>query len=56
MVEIWMKFHLVSDVYCNIVDLYCPIFIYKEWQITLGLHLVLVTQHMQITISIEQVN
>ena len=27
---------------------------YEEWQIVLGLHLVLVTQHKRLTISIEQ--
>jgi hypothetical protein len=45
-----MKDHLVSDCNFNIIS----IFIYKEWQIMLGLHLVLVTLHTQFTISIEQ--
>ena len=30
---------------CNIVNLWCPIFFYKEWQIMLGLHLVFATLH-----------
>ena len=31
-----------------------PTFVYKEWQIMLSLHLVLVTLHGRITISIVQ--
>ena len=43
MIEIWMKNHLVCDSNCNIVNSNWSILFYKEWQIMLGLHLVLVT-------------
>ena len=43
MIEIWIKNHLVSDNSCNIV-IYNNQIIYKaEWQIILGLQVVLVT-------------
>ena len=56
MIEIWMKNHLVSDNICDIVNLEYAIFIFvnKEWQIMVGLHLVLVILHKWFTISIEQ--
>ena len=43
--EIWMKKHTVCDTNCNIVKSIMPSKNYKEWQIMLGLHLVLVTLH-----------
>ena len=43
MVEFWMKNHLVSNSNCNTVNLRSPKKFYKEWQIMLGWHLVLVT-------------
>jgi len=36
------------------VQMYDAQFFYKEWQIMLGKHLVLMTLHDQFTISIEQ--
>ena len=42
MIEIWMKNHLVSDSTCNIIKSIMPNYV-KEWQLMLGLHLVLVT-------------
>ena len=45
---------LVSDNDCNIPIMPNFVFFNKEWQIILGLHLVLVTLHMRFTISIEQ--
>ena len=49
MIEIGVKDHLLSDSSSNFVNLY------KEQQIMLGLHLVLVTLHGWFT-SIEQDN
>ena len=45
MIEIWMKNHLVSDNTCNIIKFIMPNYV-KEWQLMLGLHLVLVTPHV----------
>ena len=43
----WLRFgwklNWVSDINCAIVNLYSPNSLYKEWQIMLGSHLVLVT-------------
>ena len=50
-----MTFHLVSDNNYNIIDSWCLKAFYKEWQIMLGIHLV-VTLHGRFTISIEQDN
>ena len=41
------------DSNCNNVNLTLQFFYYKEWQIMVGLLLVLVTLHGQFTISIE---
>ena len=51
--EIWMKIHLVSDSYCKIRIVMLNEF-QKEWQIMLGLQLVLVTLYGRVTIIIEQ--
>jgi hypothetical protein len=54
--EIWMKYHLVSDNNCNIVNLQCPIFLFfsdKDKHIMSGFHFVLVTLHGRFTITIE---
>ena len=50
-----MKHHVVSDNNYNIMNLYCPIFLYKERQMMLGIHLVLGNVlHGRFTISNEQ--
>jgi hypothetical protein len=51
---IWMKIYLVGDSNCNVINPYFPQKNYKEWQIMLGLYLVLLTLHMCFTIRIEQ--
>ena len=48
-IENWMKNHLVSDSSCNIVKSIVLNSFYKEWQIMLGSHLVLVTLHEWVT-------
>lgn len=40
--EIWMKDHLESESKCNIVNLSCQKNSYKDWQILLDSHVVLV--------------
>ena len=44
--------HLVNDSSCDI-GIVMPNWFYKEWQIMLGLQLLLMTLHGHITISIE---
>ena len=46
--------YLVCDNIYNIVNLQCANYFFKEWQIMLGLHLVLVTPHGWFTIGIDQ--
>ena len=53
--KIWMKNQLVSDINCNLKN-YDARFLYKAWQIMLGLHLVLATLHVQFTISLSNIN
>ena len=42
MIEVWVKFYLVSDNKCNIMN---PVAkkLHKVWQLMFGLHLALVT-------------
>ena len=51
-IKIWMNY-LFNDSNCNTVKMICPIFFYKEWQIMLGQHLVLVSLHqgLQLVLS-----
>ena len=48
MIEIWMKYHLVSDSNCNIVILQSPRIYYKEWQIMLGYQIMLLTLYISL--------
>ena len=54
MTEIWMENHLVSDSKCNIVNLECPKSSTRNEKIMSGSHLVSMTLHGRLTISIEQ--
>ena len=56
MIENWMKDHLISGINCDFVYIQCLILFYflKKREILLALNLVLVTLHMQCTISIEK--
>ena len=53
MIEIWMKFHMVSDIKLQHYNPIIPQNVYKEWQIILGKHLVLVTlyDNLQLLVS-----
>lgn len=31
-IEIWTENHLVSDIFCNIVNIFMPEFFLQEWQ------------------------
>ena len=54
MIEIWMKSNLVSDNDCNTVNLYNPPKnVYKEWQLLLGLYLVLVTLYRGVQLVVS---
>ena len=49
------KNHLVTGNLCNIVNVQCLFFYFdKEQRLMLGVHLILVTIHMQFTINVEQ--
>ena len=53
-IEIWMKFHLVSDSNCNTAaNLHKS---YKERQIMLGYHLVLVALHHGLQLVLSKTN
>jgi hypothetical protein len=46
--------HLISDNICNIINHYCQILLQGMILKILGLHLVLMTLHMQFTVAIAQ--
>ena len=52
MIGIWMKNYLASYSNCNNVDISSPKKVYKEWEIMLSWHLVLVTKLELTTLNI----